>query len=610
MKLLVLIKQIPDMSNMRLDASHRVVREGLELLPNPFDTRALALAARLREEHGATITAVTMGPPQARAVLDFARAATGAEHCIHVSDPALAGSDTLVTAAVLAKVAARVSPDIVITGQYSVDSETGQVPEQLAALLDMPCLPAVREFDLDPGARTVRVKCETDDGMETLEAAWPVVVTTAERLMSPARATPEQVADAEGMEVETLTIADLGLRPEQVGGDGSPTWVGGIRPVVTSRSPVRISGPTAAALGEAIESVVLPKLGRTGGAPARQAAAGAAGRCVWVLLESAGGRLSEASRALLGLGRQLGHEVTGIFLGGADAQFDTHAAFECGAGHVIVAQNGNLDPGGGEAWSGALEALLEEGRAQPDLVIGSATRVGRATLSRVAARKSLGLTGDCIGIEEDGDGVLLHLKPAFGGNLVAPIGCRTRPELTTIVPGTIPPAVSGAASGEAEIVQVDCPAPRVNVVETDRSASALARALDSARIVLCMANTPGDAEADLKLAEESRRRLEAATGMTAALAATRRVTDSGRLPRQLQVGLTGRAIAPDIYIGLGVRGAAYHMVGIKNAKVVIALNSDPEATIFGDCDLGIEGRWQDILPVLVDALASRLGKEG
>lgn len=606
MKLLVLIKQIPDMSNMRLDASHRVVREGLDLFPNPFDTRALALAARLREEHGATVTAVTMGPPQARAVLDFARAAAGAGHCIHVSDPALAGSDTLVTAAVLARVAARVSPDIIVTGQYSVDSETGQVPEQLAALLDMPCLPAVREFDYDPGARTVRVTCETDDGTEVSQAALPVVVTTAERLMKPARATPERLAEAEGLEVETLSIADLGLRPEQVGGDGSPTWVGGMQPVSTSRNPVRV---TPGALGEAIESVVLPGIGDTGGAPERQAVAGAPGRSVWVLLESSGGRLSEASRALLGLGRQLGDDVTGIFLGGPATRFDTVAAFECGAGHVVVARNGHLEPYSGEAWSGALEALLD-GRARPDLVIASATRVGRATLSRVAARKSLGLTGDCIGIEEDGEGALLHLKPAFGGNLVAPIGCRTKPELTTIVPGTVPPPVPGTATGEAEIVQVDCPAPRTDVVETDRSAAALAEALDSARIVLCVANALDDPEADLALAEESRRRLEAATGCKTALAATRRVTDTGLLPRQVQVGLTGRAIAPDIYIGLGVRGAAYHMVGIRNAKVVIALNSDPAAAIFEDCDLAIEGRWQETLPLLVEELASRLAGDG
>ncbi|MEE8443902.1 MAG: FAD-binding protein [Alphaproteobacteria bacterium] len=605
MKLLVLIKQIPDMSNMRLDASHRVVREGLDLVPNPFDTRAVALAARLREEHGATVTVVTMGPPQARAVLDFARAAAGAEHCIHVCDPALAGSDTLVTAAVLAKVAARVSADIIVTGQYSVDSETGQVPEQLAALLGMPCLPAVREFDYDSAARAVTVKCETDDGMETLRTALPVLVTTAERLMKPARATPEQLAEAEGLEVETQTIADLGLSPEEVGGEGSPTWVSGMQPMGTSRNPVRVD---VEALGEAIDSVVLPGIGNGGGAPESQTAAGAAGRRVWVLLESASGRLSDASRALLGLARQLGGDVTGICLAGPDSQVDTNAAFECGAGRVVVGQNEHLEPYSGEAWSDALEYLLDS-REEPDLIIASATRIGRATMSRVAAHRSLGLTGDCVGIEEDGDGALLHLKPAFGGNLIAPIGCRTKPELTTIVPGTIPPPVVAAAAGEAEIVQIDCPAPRVNVVETDRSAAALAEALDSARIVLCVANTPGDAQADLKLAEESRRRLEEATGVATALAATRRVTDTGLLPRQVQVGLTGRAIAPDIYIGLGVRGAAYHMVGIKNAKVVIALNSDPEATIFGDCDLAIEGRWQDLLPVLVDALAARLGKE-
>ena len=99
--------------------------------------------------------------------------------------------------------------------------------------------------------------------------------------------------------------------------------------------------------------------------------------------------------------------------------------------------------------------------------------------------------------------------------------------------------------------------------------------------------------------------LEEATGLKGALAATRRVIDQGWLPRQMQVGLTGRAIKPRLYIGLGVRGAANHLVGIRHAGTILAINLDPEAPIFEHADIGLVGDWRELLPALADALATR-----
>jgi electron transfer flavoprotein alpha subunit len=97
-----------------------------------------------------------------------------------------------------------------------------------------------------------------------------------------------------------------------------------------------------------------------------------------------------------------------------------------------------------------------------------------------------------------------------------------------------------------------------------------------------------------------------ARAIGAAICATRRVTDMGWLPRQLQVGLTGKAIEPRLYFTIGIRGAPNHVIGIKRARTVVAINNDPEAPIFERANIGLVADWQVILPALEDALRMRL----
>src|SRR5919108_200613 len=207
MKILVSIKQVPDVAALALDPATRcLVRTGVTLFANPYDLRAIALAARLKQEQGAQIVAATMGPPSAAEVLALARAA-GADRCILVSDPVLAGSDTLITARVLARLIERERPDLVLMGQYSVDSETAQVPVETAELLGWPCLAAVRSFAIDP----------------------------ASRLIAPLKIGEQALAVARTAPVEPLTAGDLGLSSREVGLAASPTRVGAIRPMLVER---------------------------------------------------------------------------------------------------------------------------------------------------------------------------------------------------------------------------------------------------------------------------------------------------------------------------------------------------------------------------------------
>ena len=619
MKILVCVKQVPDVGALRLDPeTHCLVREGVDSFVNPFDQRALALAAKLRQEAGAEVVVATMGPPQARDVLITAHA-IGADRCVLIGDRALAGSDTMVTSRVLARLTRRESPDLVLMGQYSIDSETSQVPEETAAILGWPCLPAVREFALDGAGAAVEALCETDIGTETVRAPLPLVLTTAERLIKPVRPEPDALAAARDRPIETLGIAQLGLAAEDVGLAGSPTRVVGIRAVESSRSPTIVSEGTARQRAERTLSL-LREAGVLGAGAARTAGAGAPwpksrttaaprGRPLeaWALADIEDGATRPAAAEHIGLARTLvaptGGTAVALLLGLSGIESLAPAAAAAGADRVLVGVSERLAPYTSEAWGSALLSLLDG--AGPDLVIGAATRLGRGALARAAAAKGLGLTGDCIGIEWDQDGRLAHLKPAFGGNVVAPIHCRTKPELSTVVPGMVRPLEPRPGREvPVEVRPLDIAAPRVEVQSRQPSARGDIDALDQAELVLCAGNAVAGPE-DVRRLRDLLPALEQATGLKGALAATRRVIDQGWLPRQMQVGLTGRAIKPRLYIGLGVRGAANHLVGIRHAGTILAINLDPEAPIFEHADIGLVGDWRELLPALADALGAR-----
>jgi electron transfer flavoprotein alpha subunit len=217
--------------------------------------------------------------------------------------------------------------------------------------------------------------------------------------------------------------------------------------------------------------------------------------------------------------------------------------------------------------------------------------------ARIAARLSLGLTGDAIDLEIDPQGYLVQLKPALGGNVIAPILSKTLPNLVTLRPGMLTPVTPD----DRPCVVVDyLPAPVVaeteaTVLETHDEAAGDAIALTQAQVVLGVGMGVGGPE-HLPTVQAL------AHTLGATLATTRNVVHAGWLPHHIQVGISGRAIAPRIYLAVGIRGAFNHTVGIQKAGVIIALNQNPRAAIFKAADYGIVGAWQTYLPPLVEAL--------
>src|SRR5262249_6343223 len=222
------------------------VREGVRGEASSFDVRALLGALRLRAANGGEVVVLTMGPPAAREALVHCLA-LGADRGVHLCDQALAGSDTLATARVLAAALRREEPDLILLGRASVDAETGQVGPEVAELLDLPQATAVRRLELDPAARTFEAERETDDGCERVRGPLPALVTAGEDLAEERFPGKAERQAATEKPIQTLTLADIGLPAADAGAEGSPTGVAGIEegPGPRRREPVGGSGPAA-----------------------------------------------------------------------------------------------------------------------------------------------------------------------------------------------------------------------------------------------------------------------------------------------------------------------------------------------------------------------------
>ena len=608
MKVVVLVKQVPDVSQMEIDpATRRLRREGVRLEVSSFDVRALVKAVSLREGGATEVVALTMGPPQARDAL-VTCLALGADRAVHLVDPAFAGADTLATARALALAIRREAPDLVLCGRSSVDAETGQVGPEVAELLDWPQITGAASLEIDRKRKRLRARRETDEGFESVECFLPALVTATEDLAPEKLAKKAEREAAAKKPVEEISAAALAADVAIFGAAGSPTSVGEIEPLEERREGRVLEGePTdavAALVGILAERGLLdapPPEGRGRPAPALRETTGAGG-AIWVVAESLGESLRPVTFELLGKASELA-EKAGVavvaFLAGHGSL--RHAdVLARAADRVLVADDPLLEDYSTDAWSTVLARAIEA--HAPRAVLAPSTVFGRDLLPRVAARLGLGLTGDCVDLTLDGDGRLLQWKPAFGGSIVAPIVSRTRPELATVRPGMLEPIRprEGSPAPVDELHLTDMPPIRTLVVErTPAPGLERAAALDDAAIAIGVGRGIGGPEA---LGEIEA--LAADLG-GAALAATRDVTDEGWLPRQHQVGLTGRAISPRLYFAIGIRGAFEHLVGLRRAGTIVAINKNPKAPILKQADLGIVGDWAETVALLREALQGR-----
>ena len=658
MRIAVVVKQVPAFTEMALDADGRLVRTGLPLELNPYCRRAVSqavdlaaappaapasaqpvaarapigpsahpVAARPGDGRAAdpSVTVVTLGPPAAEDVLREA-IAWGSERGVDVdgilvSDPAFAGSDTLATARALAAALRLTGPfDLVLTGRNSVDSETGQVPPELAELLDLPLLTGVRELRIE--GTTVHARCEHDDGWVEAEVALPALLTCAERLIAPCKIDPAGRAAVPAERIGRLAAPDLG--PGPWGQAGSPTSVGAVRVHEVNREGIVLDGPLDEQVRRAVDVLV-----RRGALAARQDGAGGtllqavprpgnrAGPAIAVVLEA---DRTHVAQELLSTAAELAEEIDGHVVAIADAaEADAARLGAWGADEVVAlealelalltrgprhegpagtaartAPGSTAPPGTLPAEDVARAVTAWADQAEPWAVLAPSTAWGREVAGRAAAKLGAGLTGDAVGFDVE-DGRLVAWKPAFGGQVVAAITASSPVQMATVRPGMLPrrePRPDGAVTTRLDVT----PRSRVRILAQARD--------DDTNVLAEAAVVIGVGEG---LTPEDYAALDPLLGVLGAeLGATRKVTDRGWLPHARQIGITGRSIAPNLYVAIALSGKFNHMVGVRSAGTILAINEERDMPVFAAADVGIIGDWRVVVPALTADLRSRL----
>ena len=605
MKIAVCVKYIPVLSQIKFDYEQKtIVREGVPSEINPFDVLGLVRAVELKTGPEDQVVVISMGPPNTREGL-LECLALGADRAVLLTDRALAGSDTLATARALSMVLAKEEPDLIICGRNSMDAETGQVGPEIAELMGIPHISQVRKLDRQSDAHTILAERVTDEGYQVIESSLPALACVIDGVAPEMYAGPEELAEAQEKPFEEVNCSQLSADPSQFGSSGSPTWVEDIRLVEPNRLAVVIEEENPAAAAQQVAGLLRERLSDLASANERAESESSTIRfpdsrdkSIWVVAETFQGGLRRVTMEMLGKARELTSvtksEVAAVLLGPSRENLNDELA-AWGADRVMVLDTTSLGPSYGTRVAHALATAIDA--AHPYAVLFASTADGRDLASRIAARLGLGLTGDAIDLEVDEQGRLVQLKPALGGNVVAPILSKTLPNLVTLRPGLLTP-IDPEPNARATTEPINAPdfsGSDITVLEEHLQEDLGAIALAQAPVVLGVGMGIGGPE---NIPEIS----GLADSIGATLATSRNAVHAGWLPHQIQVGISGRTIAPKVYLAVGIRGAFNHTVGIQKAGVILAINQNRRSAIFKAADYGIVGDWKEYLPPLIEAL--------
>ena len=335
----------------------------------------------------------------------------------------------------------------------------------------------------------------------------------------------------------------------------------------------------------------------------RDKAEGHAG--VWTFVEQLEGTAQPISWEMLGKGRELadrlGTTLTACVLGHQAASI-AQEAIAYGADRVLLADAPELARFRTEPYARVMEQMVR--RSRPDILLFGASSRGRDLAGALATALHTGLTADCTALEIDPEtGLLQQTRPAFGGNIMATILTpHHRPQMATVRHRVFdPPPRDPARQGSVDYVKVELTKADMptQVLEAVRYASDVN--LADASIIVAGGRGLGGPEGFAPLRE-----LAATVG--GAVGASRAAVDAGWIGYAHQVGQTGRTVKPDLYIACGISGAIQHQAGMSTARVIVAINTDPDAPIFQIATYGIVGDYRDVVPALTERLRQDHGR--
>jgi electron transfer flavoprotein alpha subunit len=311
-----------------------------------------------------------------------------------------------------------------------------------------------------------------------------------------------------------------------------------------------------------------------------------------LLIEHENGAVRDASRKALSAAVQLGGPVHALVLGsGSGPAADAAAKLE-GLEKVLVSEDATFDHLLAEPTAALIAAIAEP----YDVVIAAASTTGKNVLPRVAALLDVAQISDIITVVSPDT----FERPIYAGNAIQTVQASEAKKVITVRTAAFKPAAEGGAA-PVEALQAAAPATGGSTFKGEEIAKSDRPELAAARIIVSGGRSLGSAEKFKELIEPLADTLGAAVG------ASRAAVDAGYAPNDWQVGQTGKVVAPDLYVAVGISGAIQHLAGMKDSKVIVAINKDEDAPIFQVADYGLVGDLFQVVPALQGELAKAKG---
>jgi electron transfer flavoprotein alpha subunit len=326
-------------------------------------------------------------------------------------------------------------------------------------------------------------------------------------------------------------------------------------------------------------------------------------RGVMIFGEAEEGKLAAITTELLGCGQKLasdlGQELS-CLLAGSNVSSLAREVIAFGADKVYVVDDPLLKDYQTDSYVSVSEKVVRQ--AMPQILLIGHTSIGRDLAPRLAFRLGTTASTDCVELAIDPDSKwLLQTKPVYGGNAQAIFTCQSYPQIATVRAKTISP-LEQDDSRQGEVITIkaglDPQAIRTKVLEKVVEEIEGIK-LEDAEVVVCGGRGIGNAEGFGQL-EELAKIFKGAVG------ASRPPCDNDWVPSSYQIGLTGKIIAPDLYIAVALSGSSQHMTGCSGAKNIVAINKDPEANIFREAKFGVVGDWKELLPAFTNKVKELL----
>jgi electron transfer flavoprotein alpha subunit len=628
-----LIKQVPLPSEMRMGDDGLMDRTKAKSIINIDCTFGLEAGLQLRSQNpDAKLIVCSMGPPSFESSLKKA-ISMGYDEAHLLSDRRLGGSDTYATGLALSTLLNHLGfakgkneNFIIVAGRQTSDGDTAHVPSQVAENMGIAAATFVETLESQDGS--IVAKRIIEGGYQMLKLPIPCLLSLTPTGIPPRRPTLSGAIRARSSRIHLYSIDDIGLSSENIGLSGSPTIVSKVVTMQTQRALAKIS--YGSDQRELVDDFLNNfKSGKNKLQTQEKKSNkekkidstlkhidfrnGACGVLTWA--EVVNGKISRPSLELLTPARELANsldkdtKVTTLLIG-SDITKLAKELIAYGSDEVVIVEDDRLKEYRILPFAEIFAQLIKKNNYE--IVLFAATTAGRELAPRVGVKTSSGVTADCtellIGKHQQRDKktkqkvvyapILESRRPTYGDSKLATIIGFICPQISTARAGTFA-LPKRDDNKEGSIVKFEPKLEKkefvIEILKTVIGESGVQGLFEADIVVTGGRGTTSDS---LELIKNLTKVLQD-QGIDAQWATSRAVVDEGISEYARQVGQTGKTVRPKVYIAIGISGAIQHIAGMKDSDTIIAINQNSKEPIFQNCDFGIVGTYEDILPELI-----------